>query len=88
MKSGLRFPERLDVGCERTKVIKDDFLVLISNNRVRVARTEINEAGLWMGEGRQEFIAEHVEFEWYCALSGNITGYMNVKSGRQMALEV
>lgn len=66
MKSGLRFPERLDAGRERTKVVKDDFLVLISNNRVRVARTEINEAGLWTGEGRQEFIAEHVEFEWYC----------------------
>lgn len=42
----IRFLKRLDMGCERIKVVKDGFLVVVNNSRVRVARAEISEAGL------------------------------------------
>ena len=40
------FLKRLEVGCERIKVVKDGFLVVIKNSRDRVVRTEFSEAGL------------------------------------------
>lgn len=63
-----RFLKRLDVGCERIKVVRDGFLVVIKNSRDRVARTEISEAGLQMGKEDQEFTFGRVEFEWYSHL--------------------
>lgn len=41
----IRFLKRLDMGCERIKVVKDGFLV-VNNSRDSVARAEISEAGL------------------------------------------
>lgn len=42
----IRFLKRLDTGCERIKVVKDGFLVVVNISRERVATAEINEAGL------------------------------------------
>lgn len=81
-----RFLERLDVECERTKVVKGGFLVVIGNGRNGVARTEVSEAGLWMGRKIKSSLMTMLGLRGIGYPSGNIAGYVNVKSERQMVL--
>lgn len=81
-----RFLERLDVECERTEVVKGGFLVVISNGRNGVARTEVSEAGLWMGRKIKSSLMAMLGLRGIGYPSGNIAGYVNVKSERQMVL--
>lgn len=52
----IRFVDRLDVGCEREKGVKDDFIVFIFRRKIRIViidmRRIIEGIGFYGGNGK------------------------------------
>lgn len=72
------------MGCERTNIVKEGFLVVISSSR---DRTEISEAGSSIVR-KVDSLKDMLGLKGIGHPSENIAGCVTVKSGRQMVLEV